>query len=813
MSLRWDDHARTLDLGVQDVLQGSERSVRALAMSSRARLAAGVALHAEVQAASEGPGFASEVRLRHRRVLREWTVTLHARLDGVIETDEGALIEEIKSTGLPGEALAGAEGFPAWERQLRVYLWMARGEGWTSPRGLLRVVSLVDGAQRVWTVDATDAEATGAGVLAWLDEQLRAREAWILWRAVRRAAPVPFAHAEPRPGQAEAADVVAETVATGGHLLLSAPTGAGKTATVLHGVLREAATRDLQVYWATARTTQAAVVEATVAAMQARGLRLRTVTLRAKPSMCLRTGGVDCRPEACAYAAGHHDRAPDALLALPERARAEDLLAVGRAHRCCPHALGHARAETADLVIGDLNHGFDPDVRTLALDAGWVVVVDEAHQLPERALGWGSPTLAVALVERARAWVPAGSGWDAFRALADEIADTLADAALLSVGQVGEELLVEPHARRWLALRDRADELALDHAALVAVLPTEAAGGGVTEGGGSPPPSHESAEVGPDPWTELVWALARFAGALERAGEDLVATWSPERLQLVARDAAGVLGPRFARVHASVHASATLAPAWFHRESCGLHLERVREHALPEAFPPERRCVLVVPGVSTAYRARERQRGALVEALQRCVDAVPGNVALWFGSFEQRDDLVGACDWPEREVLLQTRGMDEAARAGTLARMRETAGPAKVLAGVLGGVFAEGVDLPGESLLATVVVGPSLPPPSATLALRQAWWEDRFDAGFELASVRPGMVRVVQAAGRVVRGPEDRGAVVLLCSRFLQHGFAAYLPEAWEVRKARRPWEALAAFFAPGREPGARQLGLFSPDR
>jgi Rad3-related DNA helicase len=124
-----------------------------------------------------------------------------------------------------------------------------------------------------------------------------------------------------------------------------------------------------------------------------------------------------------------------------------------------------------------------------------------------------------------------------------------------------------------------------------------------------------------------------------------------------------------------------------------------------------------------------------------------------------------------------------------------------LLFGLHAGVLADRVDrrlvvIAVDLLRAVVVVGPSLPPPSAELALRRAGWEERFDDGFDLSSIQPGMTRVVQAAGRVVRSADERGLVVLLCARFLQHAYAAYLPSWWDVHKARRPWIEAAEFFA-----------------
>lgn len=769
MSLRWDDAARTLDVGVSDLLEAAERDVRAPAMSARARMAAGVALHRELQEAS---ALAAEVRLKHTVVVREWVCTVHGRVDGLGEEGGRTVLEEIKSTALPADHLAAAPGFPAWEKQLGWYVHFARAARLADPVGRLRVVSLVDGSERVWIVGPDDARAAELG--ARLERWVFAREERLAWRARRRAGPVVFAHDDVREGQERIADAVEEAARAGRHLLLTAATGTGKTAAVLQGALRAARDLDLRVFWATARTTQQEVAERTVREMAARGTPIRAVTLRAREKACLNER-VDCRPEACRYADGYHDRSAPALDRLAEAGQpsADDVAAAGRLDVLCPYALALDWAERADLVIGDANYAFDPDVRGgFAEGKEWLIVVDEAHQLPDRAMGWGSPQLPRAAVEAALAGMPAEGGWTALRALATEVGDALDDAALLAVGEVEGTLVVEPNLRRWTDLRDRFDEVAFDHALLRASQPADA----------------------PDPWTDLARALFRFAGALERAGEETVALAAPEGLRLVCRDPSRVLGPVFGAARAAIAVSATLHPDWFWRERCGLHPDRTDTLAIEPPFPPENRHVVVVPGVSTAFRHRERDRAALVEILERTVAAVPGNVAVFFGSFEQLGSFTEELRWAGRERLLQVPAMGEGERAALLARMREP-GPPRVLGAVLGGIFGEGVDLPGDALRAVIVVGPALPPPSSERALLSAWYEDQFDAGFELAYVHPGMTRVVQAAGRVVRGPEERGMVVLLCQRFLRHEYAAYLPAHWQVTRSRKPWEEAERFF------------------
>jgi len=418
--------------------------------------------------------------------------------------------------------------------------------------------------------------------------------------------------------------------------------------------------------------------------------------------------------------------------------------------------------------------------------------------------------------------LPDDRTWRPFRALAHEVAEAIADAALLSTGEGdAEAVVVEANVRRWLAVRDAVDDLGLAHAALTQALPrVEPSLFPV----GIEIPLFPSAPSEPmDPWVALARAVHRFAAALERAGEETVALWSARpalspgtarelpggRLALTCRDPSGVLGPRFEEAGASVSISATLAPAWFYRERCGLDPDRVVEVEAPSPFPPERRAVLVVGGVSTEYRHRERDREKIAAIVVRTLAAVPGNAAVFVSSFEQLRDLADAllaADSPVagREILAQTPAMDEAERARLLDRMRDpSALRPRMLVGVLGGLFSEGVDLPGDALRAVIVVGPALPPPTLERRLLQAWYEEKFDQGFPLAYVQPGLTRVVQAGGRVVRGPGDRGVVVLVCQRFLRNAYAEWLPSAWEPRRTRRPWEEVAAFFSGAPLAGA----------
>ncbi len=798
--LRWNDLDRTLNLGVRDLLTAGERRFtgssrdQLLAMSSRGRLKAGQDLHRAIALANSelpGEGWSSERTVRVSLTIRGWTCTLHGRLDGVEQTDQYTILEEVKSTALSQDALMQVGAFPEWEGQLALYLWMATELRWTAPLGQLRVVSLLDGGQRIWTLSPDPA---WAGIVTrTLDRWVAEREDWLAWQGRRRDVPVRAAHDAWRDGQQDMVSTVERAVLDGRHLLLVAPTGVGKTAAVLAGVLSAAARSGLGVYWATAKGTQQWVAEKTARAMIEAGTPLRAVTLRSRENACCNTRGpgssekdIDCRAESCRFAAGHADRVEASRLmqrVVPGHAGATELDAAAASFTVCPYELAIELGSRADLVIGDYNQAFDPAhaLKRLFEERDWVVVVDEAHQLPDRAMAYGSPTLPLALC--VPVIVNEDPRWEAMRLLALEVQQRVVDAEWRAVatrstarpGALEGEVatLVELNPAEWTDLRDRIDELAVDHARLRNVADPEACLA----------------------WEALAMAVVRFVDALGRAGDETVVIWTPAGLRLLCRDPARLLKPAFDRFLASVSMSATLSPPWFYSERCGLDAERTDELRIPSPFPPEHRRVVVVNGVSTAWKDRERSRSSLRAVLEGIVVAheaerrLPGeksgNIAFYFASYEMRDDLCVGLELGGRRLLAPARpdaGHDEeAARAWVaeeLAARRDV-----VLATVLGGVYAEGIDLPNQALSTVVIVGPSMPPPSVDRHLLREWYEDRWDAGFDLAFVQPGMTRVVQAAGRVVRSATDKGTVWLVCERFLRREFADYLPDEWVVTR------------------------------
>jgi DNA excision repair protein ERCC-2 len=312
-----------------------------------------------------------------------------------------------------------------------------------------------------------------------------------------------------------------------------------------------------------------------------------------------------------------------------------------------------------------------------------------------------------------------------------------------------------------------------------------------------------------DPFVGLYFDYLKFLNGLAVSDHAFshVAEREPARpgdggalLKIVCKDPSRFLGAVIGRTHATIGLSATLSPPEFYRDLLGFDRGRTAAVSVPSPFPPEHRRIVIDATVATTWRHRSAYAARIAERLAAFAAAVPGNCLALFPSYRFLADVAAHLPTVDKRVLVQERASGDKEREEILAHLRGSLFGDVLLLAVAGGVFAEGVDYPGNALKAVAVIGPCLPGVSLEQKLLQGFYDERFERGFEYAFVVPGMTRVVQAAGRLIRSADDTGVIALLDRRFLELPYRDHLPADWLPEEgagalAGDPAEVAEAFF------------------
>jgi Rad3-related DNA helicase len=569
---------------------------------------------------------------------------------------------------------------------------------------------------------------------------------------------------------------VYRTAAQGRCLVAQAPTGIGKTVGTLFPTLKALPGQgiDKLAYLTckgTGRITALAALSGlragTLHASQPAGPSLRVLTLVPKEEGCVHPDKA-CHGDACPLAAGFYDRLPGArheavALGWLDAAAQRD---IALRHGICPYYLGQELVRWADVLVGDVHHLFDGNGLLWglmqALDWKLAVLVDEAHNLVDRARRMYSAELRLSQLRAAAQSAP-GAVQGALDALVQASEDLVLDtAAPYEVLATVPDSYVQALQKAVGAMSEHFNQHPLNVGSLLNF--------------------HFELQR----FLKLVEALSdhslfdvqTFLGA----GADTESSVHDEAgdAALCVRNVAPAcfLRPRFKALHSVTLFSATLSPPAYAIQLLGLP-EDTAWIDVPPAFPAEHLRVRVADGISTRYADRDRSLAPLVAVIADQFDEAPGNYLAFFSSFDYLEKAARllAARRPDIPYWRQERRMGAGARAEFLARFREQG--QGIGFAVLGGVFAEGVDLPGSLLIGAFIATLGLPPVSVTQDHLQQRLDQLFGAGHGYADRVPAMQRIVQAAGRVLRTPEDRGCLWLLDDRYRRADVVALLPPWW----------------------------------
>lgn len=717
----------------------------------------GIAGHRTV-AARRGPQYQAEVALSG--VFHE--LRIRGRADGY----DAALnqLEEIKTYR------GDLSSLPANHRQLhwaqaKVYGWLLCQQLQLAEVNLALVYfNIISEQETLIQQRFTAAELQGffetqAGIfLQWARQELAHRDARDHGlRALK------FPHAEFRTGQRALAESVYKAVSTGRCLMAQAPTGIGKTIGTVFPMLKAAPTRKLdKVFFLTAKTPgrKLALDALSVIGRSAPELSLRVLEMVARDKACEYPDKA-CNGDSCPLAKGFYDRLP--------AARSEAMIKpwldqagvreVALGHQVCPYYLSQELARWSDVVIADYNYYFDLSGMLFGLSQfnQWrvAVLVDEAHNMVERARSMYSATLDQHSMNQVRQSAPEpvkkalqrlNRDWNALHkeqvALYQAYAATpgkFLNSLSLCITAFGDYFNEHPHAANG--------EL-----------------------------------------QSFYFEAIQFGRIAELFDEHFLFDISKRELgskslsRLCLRNVvpAGFVRPRLTAAISAVLFSATLNPRHFYRDLLGLP-DTTAWVDVESPFQRSQLDVEIVSRISTRYTHRQASLAPIVELMARQFEARPGNYLAFFSSFDYLQQVAELMErsHPDVPVWKQSRGMAEAERQVFLERFTPTS--QGIGFAVLGGAFGEGIDLPGARLIGAFIATLGLAqinPVNEQLKQRMSLL---FGAGYDYTYLYPGMQKVVQAAGRVIRGLDDRGVVVLIDDRFAERKIQQLLPAWWQL--------------------------------
>ena len=741
----------------------------------------GSRIHRKIQRGM-GDDYHAEVPLRITIEEEDYQLIVEGRADGICTLDEGTgavMVDEIKGVYQNLEFLDAPVHVHRAQAMCYAYIYALKQE-----------LDEIDVQLTYCNLDTEELKYfrehfSFSELKEWFADLIGAYKKWadfqFAWRQLRQesirrlAFPFPY-----RAGQKELAAGVYRTILRGKNLFIQAPTGVGKTiSTVFPAVKAVGEGLGERIFYLTAKTVTGTVAKEAFELLRAQGYQGKVILITAKEKLCL-CGEMDCNPVHCPYAKGHFDRVNDAVFNLLQKEDVftrEVLLEQAKEYCVCPFEMCLDVATWVDDIICDYNYVFDPNVylkRFFAegVPGDYIFLVDEAHNLVERSREMYSATLYKEDFLTVK---------KAMKQYSTKVASGLDRCNRLLLGYKREcekYMLYDGIGSLSLALMRLASDMD-EFLQQATEFP-------------------ERKEV-----TEFYLNLRKFMNTYELVDDHYMIYSEHEedgrfKLKLYCVDPSGRLQERIDKGNATIFFSATLLPISYYKKLLSTKTDNYAVYA-ETAFSQDQRLLLLGSDVSSRYKRRTPEEFARIAMyVRRVARARKGNYMVFFPSYKMMQQVYEVfCEQeapgeePEGsglsvEVRVQQTGMREAEREEFLAAFSEESLADRegslVAFCVLGGIFGEGIDLKNEQLIGVIVVGTGLPQISNEREILMRYYDERMGEGFDYAYRFPGMNKVLQAAGRVIRTVSDVGVIVLLDDRFLSSDQRNLFPREWERR-------------------------------
>ena len=754
---------------VEFILRSGDLDNRKSASADRDAMQKGSRLHRKIQK-QMGASYRAEVSLAFRKEYENFDILVEGRADGIMEESDLCVVDEIKGVYLDIHYLENP--IEVHLAQAKCYAYMYALDTGQNKMGVQMTYAHLETEE----IRRFREEYTFEELAQWFEDLLEKYYQWAKfeyeWKQIRNGSmeqlQFPF---EYREGQKEIVRSVYFTIRNKKELFVQAPTGVGKTMSAVYPAVRSVGEGlGEKIFYLTAKTITRTVAEEAFRILRGKGLKYKVLTLTAKEKLCI-CPEPDCNPEKCPRAKGHFDRINEAVFEILTSDKDFDrdtLQAHAEKWNVCPFEMSLDLSLWVDAIICDYNYVFDPTVKLQrffgdGVKGEYIFLVDEAHNLVERGRQMYSAAIYKEHVLAAKRLLkPHSKKLERYLEKTNklllgykrecenyEVLPSVGEVALSLMSVLGEMEVFMEQRRKGLILLNEKEEKEL---------------------------------------LEFYFEVRSFLSIYELVDENYVIYSELDgdnqfRIQLFCVNPAENLYNCVGKGVGTVFFSATLLPIQYYKSLLSIHPDAYAIYA-KSPFEEEKRGLLIGYDVSSKYTRRGyREYRKIAEYIRSFVSIKKGNYLVFFPSYRLMQDVFeiyrSEFDSPDVDWVLQTPSMGEADREIFLENFGED--NAKTLVGfcVMGGIFSEGIDLTGEKLIGAVIVGTGIPQISNEREILKKYYDKREMNGFDYAYRYPGMNKVLQSAGRVIRTKEDVGMILLLDERFLQEEYLNLFPREW----------------------------------
>lgn len=731
----------------------------------------GSRLHRKIQRRM-GPEYQAEVPLSItipvKRDGSEFDLLLEGRADGIIKRIEQertqVTIDEIKCIFAPLVQIT--EMIPVHRAQAMCYAYIYATQQQLNHIGIQLTYCHMESE----SIKQFEEEFSMEQLALWFEGLVSEYCKWACWQVTWRQnrnqsiklIDFPFDY---RPGQKDLVTGVYRTIIRDKKLFIEAPTGVGKTISTVFPTVKAMGEGFLsKIFYLTAKTITRTVAEDTFYLLRDKGVQMKVVTITAKEKICI-LDKPNCNPSSCPRARGHFDRVNNAVydLLINETAISRELIEeyAGK-HEVCPFEMELDVTNWSDVIICDYNYVFDPNVYLRRFFSEekkqeYAFLIDEAHNLVDRAREMYSATLVKQDFLEVKKLIK-----DKSKLLAKRL--DACNEVILRYKRECED------CKTW----DEVGDLVIALLRLMTEFEEF---------------SKEFSDFeGRDMLTQLYFNVKHFLAIHDNFDDDyLIYSDYVEnqsfRVKLLCMNPARNLLDHLNKGKSTIFFSATLLPIHYYMEQLGGSKEDYAIYA-PSTFDPKNRLLLIAKDVSTKYsRRNEEEFLRIVDYVEGCVSAKVGNYLVFFPSYQMMSRIYEIAASRISGIIMQKSNMNEEEREEFLSQFTCEPTESKIGFCVMGGIFSEGIDLTKDRLIGAIIVGTGLPQVCNERELYRGFYDANDHTGFDHAYLYPGMNKVLQSAGRVIRTIEDKGVILLLDERFLNSQYKSIFPREWEDYK------------------------------